>query len=154
MMDVRIGHDPAGNVVAVRDYLNDNQVQRFSYDHLNRLITASTEDANGSSLAAYNHSYTYNQIGNIASQTESVGRCISPPGPCQWGNTTSYNYTYSPTHVHAVDSAKGVSFTYDDNGNMTSRNTSGEAGEIVQEFDTENRLTSVTKVVNGQTTSF
>ncbi len=65
------------------------QYQRFTYDALDRVISATVT---GALTGTYNHSYTYNAIGNLTS-TSRLG-----------------NYTYpasGPTSVrpHAVTSA-------------------------------------------------
>jgi YD repeat-containing protein len=64
---------------------------------------------------------------------------------------TGYSYTYSTTHKHAVTAlSSGESYSYDANGNMTTRVENGLTYN--QTFDAENRLVSVT--VSGQTTQF
>jgi YD repeat-containing protein len=54
------------------------------------------------------------------------------------------NYTYNPTiRPHAVSStSNNGSYSYDSNGNMTSRTENGTT--YTQTFDGENRLTNVT----------
>ena len=71
------------------------------------------------------------------------------------GNVHNYNgatYTYGDAaHKQAVTAiTDGHSFTYDANGNMTSRTDT--TGSYTQVFDVENRLTSVTKAGVGTTT--
>jgi RHS repeat-associated protein len=69
-----------------------------------------------------------------------------PSTPQGWAYTL-YNYT-DPAHKHAVTSlSSGEQYQYDANGNMTQRIEG--ATTYTQNFDIENRLTSVT--VNGQT---
>ncbi|MCL4824407.1 MAG: RHS repeat-associated core domain-containing protein, partial [Anaerolineales bacterium] len=52
------------------------------------------------------------------------------------------NYTYSTTHKHAVAGlSNGNSYSYDDNGNMTTRNVDGQTYTL--SYDAENRLVSV-----------
>lgn len=64
--------------------------------------------------------------------------------------TITDSYTDS-SHVHAVTAlSTGESYSYDDNGNMTSRTENGVT--YIQVFDAENRLVSVT--TGGQTTQF
>ncbi len=105
--------------------------QAFSYDHLNRLLTAVATGG----VANYTHSYTYNQIGNIT-------------------NFNGAAYTYSSAHKHAVATANGVTYSYDANGNMTFRNASGTANDFAQAFDVENRLITVTNAANVSTFAY
>lgn len=121
VLDMRYSYDNGGNLTAIRDYLNSNQVQTFGYDHLNRLTTAYT-DANGA--GQYNHTYSYNQLGNLT-------------------NYDGAAYTYSTSHKHAVATAQGTTFSYDANGNMTFRNNSGTTNDYTQNFNVENELESV-----------
>ncbi len=62
------------------------------------------------------------------------------------------SYTYGDSsHVHAVTGlSNGWLFTYDANGNMTTRVEGGVTYK--QEFDDENRLTVVTNTATGQVT--
>jgi YD repeat-containing protein len=65
-------------------------------------------------------------------------------------NTTAYTYA-DGEHSYAVTGlSTNESYSYDANGNMTSRTEGGAT--YTQVFDAENRLVSVT--VGGQTTSF
>jgi YD repeat-containing protein len=137
--NLRYAYDALGNVTAVRDYVNSNQVQSFGYDHLNRLTSAAT---NGVGSGQYSHSYAYNKIGNI---TSFAG--------------VSYGYN-SAAHKQAVTHLNSVQrFWYDANGNpsawlrasMTKRVEGGVTYDP-QVYDVQNRLVSVTKVGTGTTT--
>jgi YD repeat-containing protein len=55
-------YDPVGNVLAVVDAINSNQAQTFSYDALNRLLTA---QSNNQDDGQYEQNYAYNAIGNM-----------------------------------------------------------------------------------------
>jgi RHS repeat-associated protein len=73
----------------------------FSYDSLNRIQTSTLNGTQNLSVAIDN-------TGNITSRTE--------------GGVT-YPYTYDPVHKHAVVTVGSVgSYTYDNNGNMATRN--------------------------------
>ena len=65
----------------------------YSYDHLDRLLTASSP---------VSETYTYNEIGNIATKN-------------------GLSFSYDASHTHAVVAYNGVSYGYDANGAMTSR---------------------------------
>jgi RHS repeat-associated protein len=148
-LDIRHAFDAAGNVSNIRDYLNNNQVQTFSYDHRNRLETAYT---NAVGQGQYTHNgepndYDYSEIGNIL----------------RLGNGNTYNYTSAwnascptplptqalPHAVRQIDSTTSY-FCYDKNGNMIRRVEGGVT--YTQNFNVENRLTSVVK--SGSTTTF
>ncbi|MFQ5433559.1 MAG: LamG-like jellyroll fold domain-containing protein, partial [Anaerolineae bacterium] len=128
--DFTYEYDLVGNITQISAVTTgSSDIQTFSYDHLNRLVTA---QATGG-VADYSETYSYNAIGNFTSVS---------------GNSYAYN---DPKHVHAVtDTGSGDSFSYDANGNMLTRNE-GVAG-YTQVWDAENRLVSVT--TNGQTTTF
>jgi RHS repeat-associated protein len=126
-------YDEVGNITVLRDVQNSNQYQCFTYDNLNRLLTAKT-GANTSCTGSagqgtYNETYTYHASnGNLASKT---------------GNGA---YTYSSTHKHAVASTVtgGHSATYDANGNMLTRSSTAQ-GTFTFTYDAENRLISVAR---------
>lgn len=98
----------------------------YTYDDLHRLTTAvSTNAANGQN---YSHAYTYDAIGNITNMT-GVGA-----------------YLYQGTNYanpHAATSVNGVTYAYDNNGNLT-----GD-GTWTHSWEYDNRLK---QSVNGGTT--
>ncbi|MCA9955584.1 MAG: hypothetical protein KC434_12735, partial [Anaerolineales bacterium] len=103
--------------------------QTYTYDDLNRLLTASATGG----VANYSQTYAYNQIGNM---TSFAG--------------TAYGYN-DAAHKQAVTHLGGVQkFWYDANGNMTSRIDGTTT--YTQLFDVENRLTSVTPSGGSATT--
>ncbi|MDY7078847.1 MAG: LamG-like jellyroll fold domain-containing protein [Chloroflexota bacterium] len=125
-------YDGVGNVLTIVDYRapGGTQTQSFTYDELDRLETAV---ASGGSGGTYSQkSYNYNAIGNI---TNFEG--------------TAYYYQ-DGAHKHAVTSVGGNSYSYDANGNMTTRNENGTS--YTQDFDAENRLVRVT--ADSETTEF
>src|SRR3989338_8214896 len=79
----------------------------YTYDDLPRLSTAvATNAANGQN---FNHTYTYDAIGNIITMT---------------GLTGNYQYQgIGKTNPHAATVVNGQTYTYDDNGNLTSDGT-------------------------------
>jgi len=119
--------DPAGNMASRFDVLTQ-ETEDFTYDHLDRLLTASS--------SSYSEIYEYTTIGNIMSRTRN-------------GNTQTYGYPSNHVRPHAVTSVGDTNYTYDANGNMETV-TSTSANKIY-DWDVENRLTSVS--VDGNTTA-
>ncbi|HMN00461.1 MAG TPA: RHS repeat-associated core domain-containing protein [Anaerolineales bacterium] len=114
-------YDSVGNIMTINDSLSGPQTQNFTYDALDRLVSA---NATGGTNGLYDEAYSYNSTtGNLASKA-------------------GVNYTYSTTHKHAVAGlSNGNSYSYDDNGNMTTRNVDGQTYTL--SYDAENRLVSV-----------
>jgi RHS repeat-associated protein len=139
--DLQYGYDPAGNVVTIVDgkVSGGAQTQSFGYDPLDRLVSASAAGGDAGQ-GQYDESYTYNEIGNLTSK----------------GGVT---YTYpaaGSARPHAVTGASnGGSFSYDYNGNMTSRRLQTGGPTYTQTWDCDNRLVTVTVTISGseQTTT-
>ncbi|MCP4544637.1 MAG: hypothetical protein GY832_46645 [Chloroflexi bacterium] len=141
LLNMSYWYDAVGNVLKIRDRENDNQVQSFNYDSLDRLTDAYTDgQGSGNDHGSYNRSYDYDEIGNIDSKSGLI-------------------YNYRPDHPHAAvavgDTVLGetwASYGYDANGNMTTRTESdipfggNDTSSYIQEFNNENRLTAVRKV--------
>jgi RHS repeat-associated protein len=122
-----------GNVLSIADYkAGGTQTQSFSYDHLDRLVTAQASGGTGGTYSqeTYAYSNTNGKIGNLTSKAGVA-------------------YTYQDTaHKHAVTHLNGVQkYWYDANGNMTTRKVGSDT--YTQTWDYENRLTQVVK--NGVT---
>jgi RHS repeat-associated protein len=119
-------YDAVGNISSIVDakVTGGPQTQTFTYDAINRLITAI---ASGGSYGTYNtETYGYDTNGNLSSKA---------------GLTLYYNNT---DHDHAVSSTSGSnswSFTYDANGNMITGNQSGN--NLTYNYNAENQLVSV-----------
>ena len=107
LQDTRYTWDAVGNMSTRQDVLA-SETETFGYDFLDRLTSVS---------GAYSQSYSYNQIGNITSM-----------------NGASYTYGTKP---HAVTAVGSTAYTYDANGNMTTRGFQS----IV--WDVENKPVSV-----------
>jgi RHS repeat-associated protein len=123
-------YDAVGNVLTIRDYkaLDPYQTQTFTYDALDRLVTA--EASGSASYGGYGQkTYAYDAIGNLMVK-----------------DVLLYDYG-TGDKPHAVRELLFGGFflrntyDYDENGNMTSRNESGTS--YSQAFDAENRLTTV-----------
>ena len=118
LQDFTYQFDNAGNVRGITDAVNSG-TQSFTYDSLNRLVTAT--GARYGALA-----YAYDQIGNMTTKE---------------GVTMAYGAVNSRPHA-VLSTSSGLSFTYDASGNMTTRSGSG-AGTQNLTYDAENRLVQV-----------
>ena len=100
-----------------------SQTQTFTYDALNRLLTA---QASGGSHGTYTQrSYVYTNAGNIDTFE---------------GAALGYN---DPAHKHAVTHVNTVQrYWYDANGNATRRVNGTQ--DITLAYDAENHVTSIT----------
>jgi RHS repeat-associated protein len=129
LQNLNYTYDAAGNVSTIVDSLAGPQTQSFSYDELDRLISA---QATGGSYGIYGpESYVYNTIGNLTSKAG-----------------VSYGYN-DGAHKHAVTHLNGVQkYWYDADGNQTKRVVGSDTYDPLT-YDYENRLTQVTK--NGVT---
>ncbi len=135
MLNLHYTFDNVGNILSAQDNIGTAGTTNYSYDDLNRLLSASV--TNGANQ--YSRSWTYTPIGNMQTRVEQ-------------GNTTTYSY--DTNHKHAVAQAGSNYFCYDNNGNMTRRNATSSActnGDQMS-YDVENRMTSMTTA--SGTTSF
>jgi RHS repeat-associated protein len=106
LQNLTYAYDLGGNVSSITDVINSSRSQTFTYDHLNRLITATS---NGYGTL----DYAYNEIGNMT-LNDRVGTYTYPQGVV--------GQPYGPAHPHAVSTAGGASYAYDHNGNLSSGN--------------------------------
>ncbi|MGE0645776.1 MAG: hypothetical protein AB7P24_19125 [Nitrospira sp.] len=110
-----------GNVDLITDPLNGNQ--DFGYDALDRLTSAI--------YPLDTFTYTYNQIGNILTNT--------------WLVASTFTYLTSGAGVvrpHAVQTAGPYSYSYDNNGNQTGiTSTLGDYSSSTT-FNVDNRMAS------------
>ncbi|HOU12682.1 MAG TPA: hypothetical protein PKZ84_06165 [Anaerolineae bacterium] len=115
-------YDAVGNVLAIADYnAGGTQTQNFTYDPLDRLVTAAALGGSGGTYIT--QTYQYNQIGNLT---------------YNGSNTLVYTDT---AHKHAVALQGNNRYTDDANGNQTQRKISGVTYYLT--YDAENRLTTV-----------
>ncbi len=124
-------YDEIGNVKTILDAKNSNQKQCFLYDSLDRLTRGTTQLSDSFCQAThvgngqYDESYVYNlTTGNLSSKG---------------GYTLGYGDT---NHKHATTSWNGWLYSYDQNGNMTSRTYGGVTYTL--SYDAENRMTGMT----------
>lgn len=95
--------DKLGNLTSRHNQRPDSgKKESFCYDHLNRLLqvnanTTSTADCNPNATGTQ---FQYDSIGNIKSKEGAA-------------------YSYASSKPHAVTATGGVSYNYDNNGNLT-----------------------------------
>lgn len=156
----------AGTITSITDTSRDGvDNQCFSYDHMQRLTEAWTQDADSCATqptesviggpSPYWHSFTYDKAGNRTAETRhGIGGA----------GDTSRTYTYAPpgqgnrlTQFSQTGPAGGRtdSYTYDATGNTTAIQSSDGSPAITTqsfEWDVEGALAKVTE--NGNETSF
>lgn len=102
----------------------------YTYDNLNRLVTAAYSDATGTNANKFNEELTYDMMGNILTLKRRGGSAAT------YVNDFSYNYTLGGAGnklwsvTDAVSASQGGSYTYDGNGNVLT--------------DTRNQITGIT----------
>lgn len=116
-----------GNVDLITDPINGNQ--DFGYDALDRLTSATGPYGTGGAMDTI--TYSYNQIGNILSNSQLTGGTFTYP--------TSGAGVVRP---HAVQIAGPYQYSYDNNGNQTGiTSTLGDYSSSTT-FNVDNRLAS------------
>ncbi len=136
LQDLRYTYDAVGNVLTIQDYKAGNpQTQTFTYDSLDRLLTAGATGGTGGNGDYATGTYAYGPTGNITSMPGVGGYNYFAAAPgCAAG-------TRNPK-PHAVAAAGSYGFDYDCNGNMTHRIISDTT--YLLGYDAENHMTSVT----------
>ena len=110
VQDLGYAFDSFGNLTTREDFLQD-LYERFTYDTLNRLTGATVYDGT-TDTELVSKSYSYDAIGNIVNKSD-VGAADYVYGT---GNAAGAG----DAGPHAVVSAGGATYAYDDNGNLTS----------------------------------
>lgn len=121
LQDITFTYNANGNITQLTDRSDTGagKAVTYLYDPLNRITSASTTAASSTSFA---QTYAYKKIGNITNKSD-VGA-----------------YTYAETNYanpHAPTSVNGVTYTYDNNGNLS------YDGTYTYTWDYQNRLTAV-----------
>ena len=127
IQDLGFAYDRVGNLT-LRSDTRRFKSESFTFDGLNRLLTS---EVNGSGTVK---SVTYDLLGNITSKT-GVG---------------SYAYGSGNAGPHAVSSANGFTYTYDQNGNMIGRNETGGPHITTSVWTSFNKVKSL-YVINDDT---
>ncbi|MFA5354072.1 MAG: RHS repeat-associated core domain-containing protein, partial [Thermodesulfovibrionales bacterium] len=113
------GYDSKGNILAIADDTDPTDTTRnqaFTYDHRDRLTRAESPVYGGTAGRII---YRYDEIGNMTY------------------NSKMGTYTYGGPQPHAVLQAGSLSYSYDPNGNMITRN-----GKAIT-YDYDNRPVSI-----------
>ncbi len=110
IQDISYTYDAAGNITQTADNsLTDTaKTMTYGYDDLHRLTSATATNATSTSPGNFTQTYAYDAIGNITNKSD-IGV-----------------YLYQGTNYanpHAVTSVNGVTYSYDNNGNLTSDST-------------------------------
>ncbi|WKZ53206.1 MAG: RHS repeat-associated core domain-containing protein [Anaerolineales bacterium] len=122
LQNLSYAYDSVGNIISIADSIN-SQTQSFDYDALDRLTSASANGEPGQ--GAYDETYQYDPAtGNLKVKGDM---------------TLDY---LDSSHVHAVTNANGNTYSYDSNGNQTTRTVGGQT--IQFGYNAENKLVSVT----------
>jgi RHS repeat-associated protein len=135
-----------GNAASITNNINNARSQSFTYDELNRVLTAKTQATTGT--YAWGLNYSYDAWANLLSATTTQGSatnlCVNVAvsnrltTTCQ--GSTSFTYdaagdmTYDGRNYYAfngegelasVTSASGTTYTYDGDGNRVQKATTG-----------------------------
>jgi RHS repeat-associated protein len=164
---VRYTYDSVGRLA--REDKGNGTFTTYTYDLANQILTLTNAAPDGTIQSFFN--YTYDTKGNRLSMTTMAGittyaydglsqltavaypggRHVSyaydPLGNRTTVNDTGTNMVYTANNLNQYTQAGGTSFTYDADGNMTSRTDS--TGTTTYQYDFENRLVSVTTPTNG-----
>jgi len=172
LLDLAYTYDKVGNIRTLTDASNTGQVQTFTYDARDRLLTAQTTAVG---QGQYAETYGYDLMGNIITRTvggevidytygRRHGLTLTEPATPATNTYQIYlplmarnfdaNLVQQPFAV--VATSAGFRAGYDRNGNMLARvEISGtETITYTQEWNVENRLSVVTNTVTGDVTRF
>jgi RHS repeat-associated protein len=113
-------YDNIGNITKIANTgVVSPYTKSFLYDTIDRLVAATTTTP----IATSRESYTYSLSGNILSK-----------------NGVEYSYE-NDVFPHAVTSYNGNTYTYDNNGNLSTKNTGSDTHTYL--YDWNNRLLEV-----------
>ncbi|HET9281579.1 MAG TPA: RHS repeat-associated core domain-containing protein, partial [Candidatus Angelobacter sp.] len=147
--DFHAGNGDNGNVYGITNYKDTTRNQTFTYDPLNRLLSAQNAGTNCAATTAngkteyWGNNYTYDAWGNLLNKT--VTKCsaenlsvtalasnqLSGYGYDAAGNmthdlTSGLNYTFD--QENRITGANGYTYTYDDGGNRVRKSNGNLAG--------------------------
>jgi RHS repeat-associated protein len=124
------GYDSAGSVIQIKDYkAGGTQTQSFSYDPLDRLVSAG---ASGGTGGTYSETYGVDELGNLTSKGGVSYTYGTQSSSCADGSLSK---------PHAAVAVGSDAYCYDHNGNQTKRTIGGTTYTLT--YDEENRLAGV-----------
>lgn len=147
----------AGHVNTITNVLNSARTQNFTYDQVNRIVTAGTTATTGTYCWGYQ--FSYDAWGNLLGQagwsptynacTENIMGPVTPDTHNHIsamsydvsGNTLGDgNYTYTWDAESQMKTAAGFTYTYDGDGRRVLKSTGksywyGSGGEILSEVN-------------------
>jgi RHS repeat-associated protein len=114
--DISYEYDPVGNITDITDASDHNgaKTAAYGYDDLYRLTSATV--TNTANSQDYTHEYTYDIIGNVLTRTDVTGTYVYEGNNSGTSNNTMAN-------PHAVTGIDTTTYSYDNNGNLTSDGT-------------------------------
>lgn len=165
----------------------------YSYDDANRLVNLSTDKADTTNISTY--TYTFNNVDSRMSMTDNYGthnyqyndvyRLTNATHPQAYNPGETFNYdgvgnrqsshlsaAYNYDNLNRLLEDDQYTYSYDDNGNLTSRVDKTNGDTTTYQYDEENRLILVVpptglieyqydgfgrriaKMVNGEMTKF
>ena len=148
--NMNLGAGDNGNVAGITNYKDTSRSQTFTYDLLNRLISAQnagtdcTQSTANSKTKYWGNSYSYDAWGNLLQKTTSkcgaenlsvtalANNQLSGYGYDSAGNmthdaTTGNNYTFD--QENRITGAAGYTYTYDADGSRVEK-SNGSTGTI------------------------
>ncbi|MHB8486153.1 MAG: RHS repeat-associated core domain-containing protein [Candidatus Acidiferrales bacterium] len=159
-----LGAGDNGNVVGITNKRDSTRTQTFTYDQLNRIVTAKTSSTSGSNC--WGETYTIDQWANLTaigalsgySGCTQENLSVSATTNNQLSSTgfsydTSGNMLNDGAHAYAynaeseIKSAAGVNYTYDGDGNRVEKSSGkaywyGAGTEILDESDLSGNITN------------
>jgi RHS repeat-associated protein len=156
-----------GNVMGITNNLDTTRSQSFTYDHLNRILTAETTSTYATSPThCWGESYTYDQWGNLT----AIGVASTSYNSCTQESlsvtalsnnqlsSTGFSYdasgnmltdgrnTYTWNSEDQLKTAAGVTYTYDGDGHRVEKSNGklywyGTASDALMETDLSGNLT-------------
>jgi RHS repeat-associated protein len=162
-----LGTADNGNVMGITNNVDNTRSQSFTYDHLNRIVTAETASTHATSPAnCWGESYTYDQWANLT----AIGVASSSYNGCTQESlsvtalsnnqlsATGFSYdasgniltdghnTYGWNAESEIKTAGGVNYTYDGDGDRIEKSNGkiywyGAGSEILDESDLSGNIT-------------